>query len=64
MLERQQLFALTRNLCQPGEGGADVESVREHLGHRSLRATEKYLHTIPGHDHAALDAFEHVRNAA
>ena len=29
-------------------GGATVQQVREHLGHVSLRAVERYLHNLPG----------------
>ncbi|HEY7007629.1 MAG TPA: tyrosine-type recombinase/integrase, partial [Jatrophihabitantaceae bacterium] len=28
-------------------GGADIQTVKERLGHGSLRTTEKYLHTLP-----------------
>ena len=27
-------------------GDADIQTVRERLGHASLRATERYLHTL------------------
>jgi site-specific recombinase XerD len=37
-------------------GGADIQTVKERLGHGSLRTTEKYLHTLPDHDDTALDA--------
>lgn len=43
-------------------GGADIQTVRARLGHSSLRATEKYLHTLAESDQAALDAFERVRH--
>lgn len=43
-------------------GGADVQIVRERLGHASLRATERYLHTLPDADDTALAALAHTRN--
>lgn len=43
-------------------GGADVQTVRERLGHASLRATEHYLHTLPGTDDIALRALDTVRH--
>ena len=42
--------------------GADLQVVKERLGHGSLRATERYLHTLPDADETALDAFAKVRN--
>jgi integrase len=42
-------------------GGADIQTVKERLGHGSLRTTEKYLHTLPDTDETALDALERVR---
>ena len=41
-------------------GGADLQMVKERLGHGSIVTTEKYLHALPGGDKAvlaALDAF-------
>jgi integrase len=43
-------------------GGADVQIVRERLGHSSLRATERYLHTLPDAGDTALAALAHTRN--
>ncbi|MCE7001934.1 tyrosine-type recombinase/integrase [Kibdelosporangium philippinense] len=43
-------------------GRADIQTVRERLGHSSLRATERYLHTLAASDEHALKAFERVRN--
>ncbi|MFD0203802.1 MULTISPECIES: tyrosine-type recombinase/integrase [Saccharothrix] len=43
-------------------GGADIQTVRERLGHASLRSTERYLHTLAESDAAALVAFECVRH--
>jgi integrase len=43
-------------------GGADVQTVRERLGHASLRATERYLHTLAESDERALAAFERIRH--
>ncbi|WP_243793832.1 site-specific integrase [Saccharopolyspora gloriosae] len=44
-------------------GGADLETVRERLGHTSLRATERYLHTLPDAHNTALNALHRIRNA-
>ncbi len=42
-------------------GGADIQTVKERLGHGSLRTTEKYLHTLPDTDNTALDALTRIR---
>jgi hypothetical protein len=42
-------------------GGADLQIVKERLGHASITTTEKYLHTLPSADQAALDALAAVR---
>jgi site-specific recombinase XerD len=42
-------------------GGADIQVVKERLGHGSLRTTEKYLHTLPDHDDTALHALRRTR---
>ena len=42
-------------------GGADIQTVKERLGHGSLRTTEKYLHTLPDADDTALDALARTR---
>jgi site-specific recombinase XerD len=44
-------------------GGADLETVRERLGHHTLRATERYLHTLPHRTDTALTALPTTRNA-
>jgi len=44
-------------------GGADLETVKERLGHATILTTQKYLHTLPEEaDDTALDAFARVRN--
>jgi integrase len=43
-------------------GGADLQMVKERLGHGSISTTEKYLHTLPNTDDLALDAFARIRN--
>ncbi len=43
-------------------GGADIQTVKERLGHGSLRTTEKYLHTLPDADDTALDALRRTRS--
>lgn len=44
------------------EGGASPEAVRQRLGHLSLRATERYLHNLPGADRRALNAFLRIQH--
>jgi integrase len=47
--------------------GADLQVVKERMGHASITTTEKYLHSLPGADAAAvavLDAtLRPIRNA-
>jgi site-specific recombinase XerD len=43
-------------------GGADLQIVRERLGHAGLRATECCLHTLPDADDIALAASARTRN--
>jgi integrase len=43
-------------------GGADLQMVKDRLGHGSIATTEKYLHTLPEADDLALDAFSKIRN--
>jgi site-specific recombinase XerD len=43
-------------------GGADLQVVKQCLGHGSLRTTEKYLHTLPDADETALEALSKMRN--
>lgn len=42
-------------------GGADVQVVKERLGHGSLKTTEQYLHTLDDADETALHALSAVR---
>jgi len=44
-------------------GGADLQVVKERLGHASIVTTERYLHTLPDADETALDALSRVRGA-
>jgi len=42
-------------------GGADLQTVKERLGHGSIITTEKYLHTLVETDDAALNALAAIR---
>ncbi|MFL6111328.1 MAG: tyrosine-type recombinase/integrase [Catenulispora sp.] len=42
-------------------GGADIQVVKERLGHATIATTEKYLHTLPDADETALDALAKIR---
>lgn len=44
-------------------GGADVQVVKERLGHGKLNTTAQYLGTLPGADDAALAAMDKIRGA-
>jgi integrase len=43
-------------------GGADLQVVKERLGHASIRTSEGYLHTLPGAQDAALTALDSIRS--
>jgi site-specific recombinase XerD len=42
-------------------GGADLQVVKERLGHGSITTTEKYLHTLPGTEDEAVNALARIR---
>jgi integrase len=42
-------------------GGADLQVVKDRLGHGSISTTEKYLHTLPDADDTAVDAVTKIR---
>ena len=42
-------------------GGADLKTVMERMGHAQIMTTQRYLHTLPDAEDAALAAFESVR---
>jgi integrase len=44
-------------------GGADLQVVKERLGHASIATTERYLHTLPTADDTALDALAKIRGS-
>ncbi|GAB2513972.1 tyrosine-type recombinase/integrase [Nocardiopsis aegyptia] len=43
-------------------GGADLQIVKERLGHADIATTARYLHTLPDADETALDALSRIRN--
>ncbi len=43
-------------------GGADLQVVKERLGHASIMTTQRYLHTLPSADDSAVEAFSRIRN--
>ena len=43
-------------------GSADLQAVKERLGHASIATTEKYLHILPDADDYTLDAFTRIRD--
>ncbi|HEX6234455.1 MAG TPA: tyrosine-type recombinase/integrase [Jiangellaceae bacterium] len=43
-------------------GGADIQIVKERLGHATIATTERYLHTLPDADETAIDALSAIRN--
>lgn len=45
-------------------GGADLQVVKERLGHGSIATTEGYLHTLPNADETALNALSAIRNGS
>jgi integrase len=42
-------------------GGADIQVVKERMGHSSITTTQKYLHTLPNADQAAVTALNNIR---
>lgn len=45
-------------------GGADLQVVKERLGHADIATTARYLHTLPEADETALEALSAIRNRA
>ena len=44
-------------------GGADLQSVKDRMGHARLTTTEQYLHTLPHADAAAVAALDTIRKS-
>ncbi len=45
-------------------GGADLQVVKERLGHGTITTTEQYLHTLGGADDTALSALLSIRRSS
>lgn len=45
-------------------GGADLQVVKERLGHGSIATTGKYLHTLPTADETAIAALRRIRGGS
>jgi integrase len=41
--------------------GADLQSVKDRMGHARLTTTEQYLHSLPHANAAAIAALDHIR---
>lgn len=45
-------------------GGADLESVRDRVGHKSIVTTAKYVRKLKGNDEKTLNAFKKIRQTS
>src|SRR5207302_9689799 len=57
------LSMVGKSLSTRFAGGADLQVVKERLGHASIVTTERYLHSLPTADETALDALSKIRLA-
>jgi integrase len=61
-VRRADLFSMVGTLLSTRlAGGADLQVVKERLGHSSIVTTQKYLGTLDETDETAIDALSRIR---